>query len=249
MNFQLRKHKILEILNTKDSAEVADLAMEIGTSEITIRRDLNTLAKQGLLTRTHGGAIRNDFDKPKIAFFDKNDVNADAKEEIAQKASEFIKDGDVIFLDCGSTVFRMCKYLKNRKIKVVTNSIPVLFELLNSEVQINFAGGEIDALRQAAHGLTASEHIARYKADKAFVGVDGISIANGLSANSEKEAEMTMTMANNSKETYFLCDSSKFETEKYFRFADISLVKNIVCDSKLPLIFKENYEVKGIQFI
>ena len=249
MNFQLRKHKILEILSAKDSAEVADLAMEIGTSEITIRRDLNTLAKQGLLTRTHGGAIRNDFDKPKIAFFDKNDVNATAKEEIAQKAAELVNDGDVIFLDCGSTVFRMCKYLKNRKIKVVTNSIPVLLELINSESQINFAGGEIDALRQAAHGLIAIKHIARYKADRAFVGVDGISIANGLSANSEKEAEMTMTMANNAKETYFLCDSSKFETEKYFRFADISFVKNIVTDSKVHLSLKESYKSGGINLI
>ncbi|MCP9762194.1 DeoR/GlpR family DNA-binding transcription regulator [Lacihabitans soyangensis] len=246
MNFQLRKHKILEILAANDSADVADLASEIGTSEITIRRDLNTLANQGLLTRTHGGAIRNDFDKPKIAFFDKNDVNADAKEEIAQKASELIKAGEVIFLDCGSTVFRMCKYLKNRKIKVVTNSIPVLLELLNSEVQVNFAGGEIDALRQAAHGPIATEHLARYKAEKAFVGVDGISIANGLSANSEKEAEMTMTMANNAKETYFLCDSSKFETVKYLSFSKISSVKNIVTDKKISIEVKQKYIDVGI---
>ena len=248
MNFQLRKHKILEILNAKDSTEVADLAIEIGTSEITIRRDLNTLASQGLLTRTHGGAIRNDFDKPKIAFFDKNDLNVDAKEEIAQKASELIKDGEIIFFDCGSTVFRMCKYLKNRKIKVVTNSVPVLLELLNSEVQINFAGGEIDVERQAAHGKIAIEHIARYKADKAFVGVDGISIANGLSANSEKEVEMTLVMADNAKETYFLCDSSKFEKDNYLPFAGIDFVKNIITDSKIGNQILNKYAESGIVF-
>jgi DeoR family fructose operon transcriptional repressor len=246
MNFQLRKHKILEILIAKDSADVVDLAMEIGTSEITIRRDLNALASQGLLTRTHGGAIRNDFDKPKIAFLDKNDLNADAKEDIAQKASDLVKDGEVIFMDCGSTVFKMCKYLKNRKIKVVTNSVPVLLELLNSEVQINFAGGEIDVERQAAHGFIASEHIARYKADKAFVGVDGISLANGLSSNSEKEAEMTLAMAANAKETYFLCDSSKFEMDKYLVFAEISSVKNIVTDQKVSVEIKQKYIDVGI---
>jgi DeoR family fructose operon transcriptional repressor len=132
---------------------------------------------------------------------------------------------------------------------VVTNSVPVLLELLNSEVQINFAGGEIDALRQAAHGLIATEHIARYKADIAFVGIDGISLAKGLSANSEKEAEVTIAMTANAKETYFLCDSSKFEKDKYLAFAEISFVKNIVTDHKVSLELKQKYSESGVNFV
>jgi len=153
-----------------------------------------------------------------------------------------------VFLDCGSTVFRICQYIKNKKIKVVTNSLPIVKELLGSEVHVNFAGGEIDAERQAAHGKIATEHIARYKADIAFVGIDGISITNGLSANSEKEAEMTIAMANNAKVIYFLCDSSKFEKDKYLSFARIDFVKNIITDSKVKDEISNQYSNIGVNF-
>jgi DeoR family fructose operon transcriptional repressor len=246
MNFQLRKHKILEILETKDSAEVPELALKLGISEITVRRDLNILAKENLLLRTHGGAVK--IGLTKVAFSQKTEINTEAKDEICKKATRLIQEGDVVFLDCGSTVFRICKYIKNKKIKVVTNSLPVLNELLGSEVHVNFAGGEIDPERQAAHGKIATEHIARYKADIAFVGIDGISIANGLSANSEKEAEMTLAMANNAKTTYFLCDSTKFEKDKYLPFARIDFVKNIITDSKVKDEISNQYSNVGVNF-
>ncbi|OYU64715.1 MAG: DeoR family transcriptional regulator [Bacteroidetes bacterium B1(2017)] len=246
MNFQLRKHKILEILETKDSAEVPELALELGISEITVRRDLNILAKENLLLRTHGGAVK--IGLTKVAFSQKTEINIEAKDEICKKAASLIQEGDVVFLDCGSTVFRICQYIKNKKLKVVTNSLPVLNELLGSGVHVNFAGGEIDRERQAAHGKIAIEHIARYKADIAFVGIDGISIANGLSANSEKEAEMTLAMANNSKATYFLCDSSKFEKDKYLPFARIDFVKNIITDSKVKDEISNQYSNIGVNF-
>jgi DeoR family fructose operon transcriptional repressor len=246
MNFQLRKHKILEILETKDSAEVPELALELGISEITVRRDLNILANENLLLRTHGGALK--IGLTKVAFTQKKEVNTEAKDEICKKAASLIQEGDVVFLDCGSTVFRICPYIKNKKIKVVTNSLPVVNELLGSEVHVNFVGGEIDAERQAAHGKIAIEHIARYKADIALVGIDGISITNGLSANSEKEAEMTLAMANNAKITYFLCDSSKFEKDKYLPFARIDFVKNIITDSKVKDEVSNQYSNIGVNF-
>lgn len=247
MNFQLRKHKILEILEANDSAEVPELAIELGISEITVRRDLNILANENLLLRTHGGAVK--FGLTKIAFSQKTEVNVEAKDEICKKAASLIQEGDVVFLDCGSTVFRICQYIKNKKIKVVTNSLPIVNELLGSEARVNFAGGEIDSERQAAHGKIALEHIARYKADIAFVGIDGISIANGLSANSEKEAEMTLSMANNAKATYFLCDSSKFEKDKYLPFTKIDFVKNIITNSKIEPEVLNKYSDVGINFI
>ena len=248
MNFQLRKHKILEMLNLQAQVEVAQLAEKIGISEITIRRDLNILHGEGLLLRTHGGAVKKDFNPPIISFYKKAEVNADAKEEIAKKAANLISEGDIVFLDCGSTVFRICKYLKSKKIRLVTNSLPVLNELLGTSVIVNFAGGEIDANRKAAHGSMAIEHIKRYNADKAFVGVDGISIEFGLSANSEKETEMTLTMLSQAKTTYFLCDSSKFEQQKYFEFGTIAMVKNIISDSLISADIIQMYEKVGIVF-
>jgi len=249
MNFQIRKHKILEILNHQDSVEVSELAYKLGISEITIRRDLKVLAKEKLLERTHGGAVSVNLNKLRISFDQKTDVNSAAKEEIAEKAAAKIKNGDVVFLGCGSTVFRMCKYLKNIKIKVVTNSLPVLNELIGSEARINFVGGEVDDERKATHGKMAIEHIKRYSLNKAFLGIDGISLARGLSANTEKEAEITLAIGDTAEETYYLCDSSKIEVDKYFFFEGIEIVKNVISDSKIKKEYLDSYEKYGIRIL
>jgi DeoR family transcriptional regulator, fructose operon transcriptional repressor len=249
MNFQIRKHKILEILNHQDSVEVSELAVLLEISEITVRRDLNTIAEMGLIERTHGGAVRIGLNSNKVGFNEKNEKNSKAKEEIAKKAASLIKDGDAVFLDCGSTVFKMCKYLKSKNITAITNSVPVLTELLGSEVKINFIGGQIDAERKAAHGTTAIEHIGKYKVNKAFVGIDGISLETGLSANTEKEAEITLAMLKNARESFFLCDSTKIENDKYFVFAGIETVKNLIVDSELGEEYLESYKKAGIKII
>jgi DeoR family fructose operon transcriptional repressor len=156
--------------------------------------------------------------------------NAQAKENICRVAASQIVDGDVIFMDCGSTVFHLCKFIKNKKIKVITNSLPVIYELQNCVVAINIIGGELDTARQAVHGTTAIEHIGKYRASKAFLGVDGISV-NGLFANSENEASITTAFATNSAFTYLLCDASKIGKESYLKFAEPDLADALVTDA------------------
>jgi DeoR family fructose operon transcriptional repressor len=112
---------------------------------------------------------------------------------------------------------------------VITNSIPVVYELRDSLATINIIGGEFDPERQAVHGKMAEMHIKKYRAAKAFVGVDGIS-PNGLFANGEKEASMTIALAAQSSFTYLLCDAGKIGKETYLRFADIDLADALITD-------------------
>jgi len=227
MNFPKRKQKILDKLNEVGEVDVKQLATELDISEITIRRDLNQLAADGLLYRTHGGAMKtNPFEKPHD-FAGKAASNAQAKEDICRLAANHIVDGDVIFMDCGSTVYHLCQFIKNKKIKVITNSLPVVYALMDTAVSLNIIGGELDTERQAVHGTMAIDHISKYRATKAFLGVDGIS-ANGLFANSENEASITTAFAANTAFTYLLCDGSKLNRESYLRFADTDLVNAII---------------------
>ena len=249
MNFQVRKQKIIEKLAQDGIIDVKEVAHFLETSEITVRRDLAILAEQGLLIRTHGGAMTVSLSQMPVSFAQKSAFNAEQKDEICKKAVSLIQEGDVVFLDCGSTVFRMCSLIRNLNIKVVTNSLPIINELIGSSVSLNFAGGEIDFERQAAHGKIAVEHFQRYRADKAFVGIDGISLKNGLSASSEKEAEITMAIAQNARETFFLCDSSKLETDRYFPFAPIDFVQNLITDSKASEHILEAYKTVGINIL
>jgi DeoR family transcriptional regulator, fructose operon transcriptional repressor len=247
MKFQIRKQKILDTLEEMGHIDVKDLAQILDTSEITVRRDLTVLAEEGLLVRTHGGAMKASLTQKSVSFLQKSLINFEQKDAICKIAASFIKEGDVVFLDCGSTVFRMCPLIRNMKIKVVTNSLPIVYELMGSSVSLNFAGGEIDAERQAAHGKVAVKHFKNYIADKAFVGIDGISLRNGLSASSEKEAEITTALVQNARETYFLCDSSKLEKDRYLPFAPISFVQNLITDSLISKALVKQYQAAGVR--
>lgn len=249
MNFQARKKIILEKIETNGTVDVKELAVLLNTSEITVRRDLANMAEKGLLFRTHGGAMKLSLSYDPVDFVNKSAIRGEQKDYICQMAASFIKEGDVVFLDCGSTVFRICPFIRNMRIKVVTNSIPIVNALLNSSVSLNFAGGEIDMDRQASHGTIAVEHFMRYRANKAFLGVDGISQANGLSASSEKEAEISTVLAKYAQETFLLCDSSKFEKDKYFPFASINMADYLITDKEADLVLLEKYESCGIKII
>jgi len=245
MNFQKRKQIILDKLNVDGEVDVKLMAAELDISEITIRRDLNQLASDGLLYRTHGGAMKvNPLEIPH-EFVNKAAKNVEAKDKICRAAAEQINHGDIIFMDCGSTVFRLCQFIKSKKIKVITNSIPVVYELQNSMVSLNIIGGEFNAERQAIHGTMANEHIARYKATKAFLGVDGIS-RNGLFANSELEADITQAFAAHSAKTYLLCDDSKIGKESYLKFGELMIINTLITDSnsaELPEFTKQGIKV------
>jgi DeoR family transcriptional regulator, fructose operon transcriptional repressor len=249
MNFQIRKQKILENIEQSGIIDVKEMAVVLETSEITVRRDLTILAEQGLLVRTHGGAMKVSLSQMPLSFAQKSALNSEQKDEICRLAASQIQEGDVVFLDCGSTVFRMCPFIRNLNIKVVTNSLPIINELIGSTVSLNFAGGEIDFERQATHGKIAAEHFGRYRADKAFVGIDGISFKNGLSASSEKEAEITLALAQNAREVFFLCDSSKLEKDRYFPFAPIDFVENLITDSLISEETLRQYEAIGIRVL
>ena len=179
-------------------------------------------------------------------FANKTAVNAERKDYICQLAAQEIQEGDVIFMDCGSTVFRLCPFIRNKRITVVTNSLPIVAELMASEVTVNLVGGEVDKERQAVHGLIAEDHIARYRANRAFIGVDGISLEHGLSATSEREASTAMVMARQTEKVYLLCDSSKLEIDKYLYFAPLSLFDVLITDTEAKPEIVVAYRQAGI---
>ena len=248
MNFQQRKQQILQTLDERGAIDVPELADLLNTSTMTVRRDLVQLAAQGLLHRTRGGAMKIGADST-FRFANKAAVNAERKDHICQLAAREIQDGDVIFMDCGSTVFRLCPFIRGKRITVITNSLPIVADLMNSDVTINLVGGEVDKDRQAVHGLMADEHLARYRANRAFIGVDGISLEGGLSANSEREASTALAMARQSDKTYLLCDSSKLETSKYLYFAPLTLFDVLITDNEADPALIANYRQAGVNVL
>lgn len=231
MNFQERKKKILAALDETESLSVFELAEILESSPATIRRDLGDIAEEGLLIRTHGGAMK--LENPVLTgFSEKSAVNNPTKELIAEKAASYVQDGDIIFLDCGSTVFGMCRFLTKKSIRVITNSLPILAELIDvPSIQINLIGGELNKARKAVHGDKAVQHINGYHAHKAFIGVDGLSAENGLTAHSEHESTITTAFIRNTGQVLLLCDASKIGKDSYVKFAELSAIHTLITDA------------------
>lgn len=249
MNFQLRKQYLLATLAQQGSLEVTSAAQHLGTTPLTIRRDLTQLAADGLVVRTHGGAVLPGVVKNPVAFARKSTAHAAEKAAICQLAAAQISAGDTIFIDCGSTTFPLCPLIRHLPLRVVTNSLPVLFDLVGSAVQVVLAGGEVDAERQAMHGLVAVEQLKRYRVDKAFLGVDGLSLRHGLSANSEAEATITLAVAGVASQVYLLCDASKLEQDKYFQVAPLSLINTLITDARAPAALRAQYQEAGVSLL
>ena len=230
---------------------VQDLVERFDVTPMTIRRDLAELETKGYLIRQYGGAVRSPAVERLFSFSRRLERAAEQKEEICRLAARFIEDGDVIFVDCGTTLFRLCHHILGRRgVRVVTNSLPVVSELIDhAHVRVSLVGGEVVGERKAVYGRAAERTIATLHADKAFVGVDGISLRAGLSSYDEREAGVTQSMAEAADRAYLLCDSSKIEKDSYFRFASLSMFDVLITDSNLDDALKERYRERGIDIL
>lgn len=246
MSQESRIKFILNQLDKKESINIQNIVDNCNVSEITARRDLNDLEKKGFLIRIHGGAIKSIITNGLFDFDNKSIENRDKKIEICKYASSYIEENDTIYLDCGTTTYFLTKFLiKFQKIRVLTNSLPVISELLPyPQIKIYLIGGELDNSRKALYGPMTENLLNRYKADKAFIGAGGVSIAHGLSSIDEKEASVTIKMAESAKQVFLLCDSSKIEKDSYFTYSSLSLVNYLITnkdvDPKLLSLYKKN---------
>lgn len=247
-NRETRSRQILKMLDLNEFVSVADLIRELEVSHMTVRRDLGELEERGLLVRRYGGAMRSSATTSLFSFDRRASTNRRQKEAVCRAAARYINDGDTIFVDCGTTLFRLAHIIAtHRAVRVITNSLPVVSELLGyPEISLSFVGGEIDRDRKASYGPKAEQAIREYHADRAFIGADGVSLANGLSSYDEKEGNITRRMAENADEVVLLCDSSKLETDSFSRFAPLSLVTHLVTDSGLAPEIRKQYTRHGL---
>jgi DeoR family fructose operon transcriptional repressor len=251
MSPELRKKIILKTLNEQGILSTQEVMKECGVSEITIRRDLIELEAKGLLIRTHGGAVTSKAGDQLFTFDLKINQNRQNKEEICKTASRFIENNDIIFIDCGTTLSYLTKYItKIESLIVITNSLPIVSELINfSNIKVILIGGEVTSERKAIYGPVAGNNIRQYHANKAFIGVDGVSLQNGLSSFDEKEAAITLKMAENSDQVFLLCDSSKIEKNSFVKFAPFSLIDYLITDKEVDSEYLEKYRKSNINIV
>lgn len=213
-----RQKLIMDKLQKKHNIKLKEIVKDLNISEATVRRDLNELEIKGKIKRIHGGAILIKEYEHDIT--SKEKINIEGKESIGQKAVEYVKNGDIIYLDAGTTVGKMIKYLKEKKVKVLTNGISHIPELLKYGIETYLIGGKIKEKTSAIVGFSAVESLKKYNIDKAFIGANSVN-EKGYGTPDSEEAIVKQCAIENSIKVFFLCDSSKFKEESFITFATL----------------------------
>lgn len=232
-----RHAKILEILNRKKGAGLAELCEILNTSESTVRRDLAVLDESGLLTRVRGGAmaIGENFSLREHNMEEKANLFVAEKTAIARYAASLIENGDFVFLDAGSTTARMIEYLPAKSVTFVTNAFVSARKLAQRGFFVLITAGEIKASTEAIVGSKAVTSLSHYNFTKCFMGTNGISPRGGFSTPDKGEADVKETAILRSRQVYVLSDHSKFGEICAMKFADLnkaSIITDRVPDKK-----------------
>lgn len=213
---------------------VSKLSEKFKVTEETIRRDLVKLEAQGILTRTHGGAVLN-YDKMSECkpFYNRLEINIENEKYIAEKTVEFIEEGIAIMADCSSTVLEALKLVRYRNdVTVLTNSISVLQELSQSELNIISTGGSVNPKSLSFQGSITQDIIKKYNVDIALVSCKGMDISKGILDVNETEAEIKRTMIKQAKKVILLVDNTKFYSISLVKLSDYDDIDYIITDKK-----------------
>ena len=209
-----RMEAILAELDKEQAVSVAQLCQATGASGATIRRDLNELARRGKLNKVYGGAmsIREEFRGEEPDMEVKRELHTQEKLRIARYAARLIQDGDVVFLDAGSTVMHMVDHIQAVRATFVTNSVECIQRLPLRGLRTYVLGGVLKPGTLAVIGGEAMEALRNYNFTKAFLGINGIALSQGFTTPDPEEAMVKGLAAARARETWVLADSSKFGT-------------------------------------
>jgi DeoR/GlpR family transcriptional regulator of sugar metabolism len=247
-----RKDTIIQMLEEEGSVKVSKLTKLFDVSIETIRRDLESLEKEGLLKRVYGGAVLKKNEVQKLNYINREKEFINEKREIAKIAIKYIEDGQSIALNDSTTNIEIARELKNnfKELTVITNSLMIANELDDAEsFTVILAGGILNSKERAFFGELPKKLLSNFIADKAFISVGGVSLIRGITDFMPEEVQIEKGLIEISQETIILADSSKMDKISLIKLEDIHEVNLIITDSKLDSKILNNYLKNGIEIV
>ncbi len=234
-----RDDMILQWINQQGKASVVELAEKCEISVETIRRDLNRLEKQGLLYRTHGGAISNKTTDLGSFFQARRYINAAEKRYIAKNALELLYENAVIGLDASSTSWYFAHLMPDIPCTVVTNSMFNINALVNKpNIKTIVTGGVYSSKYEAFYGPLSEYLLQRLHINFSIFSCSGIDNQGNIWESNELNASLKRKMMEASEHAYLLADHSKFEKKGLIQLTELSKINTIFSDSDLSETFQ-----------
>ena len=225
-----RYEYIIENINRNNSVKLKDLVDILGTSESTVRRDLDELEARGLLKRVRGGAISSSNFTQDISINTRKQENTDSKIALGRYCASLVEDGDCLYLDAGTTTNEIIPFLKGKDIVIVTNGIYNIDRLVENKIRSYIIGGSIKPMTNTIVGEMAVENLSHYRFTIAFIGANGISYNSSITTPDVSEAAVKKKAIQLSKRPYVVADSSKFDKVSFSeicRLEDVSIITNV----------------------
>jgi len=244
-----RRQHVIEFLARKGFVELSALVEELGVSESTVRRDLTQLESEGVIRRTHGGAVFVSDRFSVLSFAARESAARDEKMAIGREAARLVNDGETVLLDGGTTTFQVARHLAGRSVQVVTNSLPIA-NLLSSdaEVELVFVGGYIYPRTGVALGPLAIETLSKVHGNKAFMGAAGI-VESGLYNANMLMVEAERRMIESSDEVIIVADHTKFGKRALAQMGTWDEVDGVVTDAGLDPGWRSTLRDKGVSVV
>ena len=243
-----RRRNIVEFVNRHGRGLVRDLARKLGSSEITIRRDLDMLHDRGLVYRTHGGALPiQSASEADRSLTERELQHPREKIKIAAAAAKCVHEGMSVILDSGSTTTAIARALADfTHLTVITNAINIASELSGSSVDVILTGGLLRKNSYSLVGPLAEESLRHLKADILFLGVEGLDARFGLSTANLLEAQLNRIMVQSAQRVIAVCDSSKFGRRSLSSIVPISAIHDVITDKQAPKADMEELRKAGV---
>lgn len=238
-----RQREIYDILNTQGFVTVKTLSEQLYTSESSIRRDLSDMESMGLVKRSYGGASIITSHTSVLPFQMRSYNAVEEKRQIAAKASELIREGDIIFLDQSSTSYFLALTLLNyNSLTVITNNIEILSVLSHTQNTVLSTGGMISKRNtNCLIGNNAQKAFEGVYADLAFFSAKALSADGVISDCTQEETFVRNAMLKNATKRVFLCDSTKMNTHSAYVQCTLADIDVLISDSEKATQYQKVY--------
>jgi DeoR/GlpR family transcriptional regulator of sugar metabolism len=233
---QERREQIVALVGEAGRVSVVGLSEQFGVSQATIRTDLDALAAERLLTRTHGGALALDPERLELSFDFRRRLHAAQKSRIGAAAASIIEDGEAIVLDASTTALAVATQIKGRReLTVLTNGILVAMALIDSPgITVVMPGGFLRCDSASMVGDEGHDFIGKFNFQKGFFGAKGLTLGEGLTDVNSAEVAVKRDMVAHARQVIAIVDSSKWGRIGFVSFASIDQVDCIITDKDAP---------------
>ena len=247
---EVRRKEILHLVSEEGQVTVQALSQQFSVSEVTIRTDLQKLSENGLLLRTHGGAVAIDG-APELSVVLRQQKQIHAKNLIGEYCAGLIRDGDAIFLDISTTALAVSRHLKShRNLTVITNSLITAQELLTvPTINVIIPGGTMRRETLSVTGEDGLAWVKKYNLRIGFFGAHGIGFPEGLTDVSQYEAQVKSEMVKQCKQVVGILDATKWGRVGFASFAALDEIDLVVTDQKADDALVAQAFASGIEVI